>query len=91
MRGTPKTTRLRRLDCADGLRLHDSPLAALDGRSGFLSCPCGGLLAPASIEDADRALERGAPDGRGGEYNAIPEVAELHHHLASIAQGRSRL
>jgi hypothetical protein len=86
MRGTPKTTRLRRLDCADGcgytIRLSRRWMDA-----GLPSCPCGGLLVPAAIEDADRALERGHLTV--AEYNAIPEVAELHHHLASIAQGRS--
>jgi hypothetical protein len=86
MRGTPKTTRLRRLDCADGcgytIRLSRKWLDV-----GLPSCPCGGLLVPAAIEDADRALERGHLTV--AQYDSIPEVAELHHHLAGIAHGRS--
>jgi hypothetical protein len=45
------------------------------------------LLVPAAIEDADRALERGHLTA--AQYDSIPEVAELHHHLAGIAHGRS--
>jgi hypothetical protein len=86
MRGTPKTTRLRRLDCADGcgytIRLSRKWLDV-----GLPSCPCGGLLVPAAIEDADRALERGHLTA--AQYDSIPEVAELHHHIAGIAHGRS--
>jgi hypothetical protein len=55
--------------------------------AGLPSCPCGGLLVPAAIEDADRALERGHLTT--AQYDAIPEVAELHHHLAGIAHGRA--
>jgi hypothetical protein len=86
MRGTPKTTRLRRLDCADGcgytVRLSRKWLDV-----GLPSCPCGGLLVPAAIEDADRVLECGHLTA--AQYDAIPEVAELHHHLAGIAHGRA--
>jgi hypothetical protein len=78
MHGTPKTTRLRRLDCADGcgytIRLSRRWMDA-----GLPSCPCGGLLVPAAIEDADRALERGhltaaqyELDPRGGRASSPP-------------------
>jgi hypothetical protein len=84
--GATTTTRLRRLDCADGcgytIRLSRRWMDA-----GLPSCPCGGLLVPAAIEDADRALEHGHLTV--AQYDSIPEVAELHHHLAGIAHGRS--
>jgi hypothetical protein len=86
MRGTPKTTRLRRLDCADGcgytIRLSRKWLDA-----GLPSCPCGGLLVPAAIEDADRALERGHLTT--AQYEVTPEVAELNRELESIRIGRA--
>lgn len=95
IRGTAATTRLRKLECADGCG-YIARVSRATMLRGLPGCPCGGTLEPATLEDALAAHAAGVltdaqleQHGEYGQWQA--ELSSVLHGQAGHAQRGHRL
>lgn len=83
--GTASTTRLRKLSCAECGYLVRCSRAMIE--RGLPGCCCGGVLVPATFEDAQ--LAHAAGHLSDDQLAAHPEWSEYQRQLSSILHGQA--